>query len=97
MELGPSFGREWQSSRICPQICVEYLILEQGEAKTVYSDCKKTILEIYGPKPEENVAKAQRITLTGTPSQAGKQIRELMCQKPPHFKDCCCSSMVAKQ
>ena len=82
-----------------PDLCAcikEYLILEQSEANTVYSDCKKTILEIYGPKPEENVAKAQRITLTGTPSEAGKQIRELICQKTPHFKDCCCSAIVAK-
>ena len=82
-----------------PDLCAcikEYLILEQSEASTVYSDCKKTILEIYGPKPEENVAKAQRITLTGTPSEAGKQIRELICQKTPHFRDCCCSAMVAK-
>ena len=54
-----------------PELCAcikEYLILEQSEAKTVYSDCKKTILEIYGPKPEENVAKAQRITLSDTPN-----------------------------
>ena len=39
-----------------PDLCAcikEYLILEQSEANTVYSDCKKTILEIYGPKPEE--------------------------------------------
>ena len=37
-----------------PDLCAcikEYLILEQSEASTVYSDCKKTILEIYGPKP----------------------------------------------
>ena len=87
-----------------PDLCAcikEYLILEQSEAKTVYSDCKKTILEIYGPKPEENVAKAQRITLSdtpnGTPSEAGKLIRELICRKTPHFNDCCCSAMVAKQ
>ena len=87
-----------------PDLCAcikEYLILEQSEAKTVYSDCKRTILEIYVPKPEENIAKAQRLTLTdtptGTPSEAGKKIRELICQKTPHFKDCCCSAMVAKQ
>ena len=39
----------------------DYLILEQSEGKTVYSDCKKRILEAYGPKPEENVAKAQEL------------------------------------
>ena len=53
-------------------------------------------MKVYGPKPEENITKAQRIALTGTPSEAGKQIRELICQKTPHFKDCCCSAIVAK-
>ena len=44
---------------LLPKLCAcikQYLILEQSAAQTVYSDCKKTILEIYGPKPEANFA-----------------------------------------
>ena len=82
-----------------PELCAcikEYLILEQSAAKTVYSDCKKTILEIYGPKPEANFATAQGIMMTGTPSEAGKRIRELICQKNPPLTDCCCAAAVGK-
>ena len=62
-----------------PELCAcikDYLILEQSEAASVYSDCKKRLLKVYGPKPETNVAKAQGIIMTGTQSEAGKQIRE---------------------
>ena len=34
--------------------------------------------------------------MTGTPSEAGKQIRELVCRKTPHFTDCCCAAVVGK-
>ena len=32
--------------------------------------------------------------MTGTPSEAGKRIRELICQKNPPFTDCCCAASV---
>ena len=34
--------------------------------------------------------------MTGTPSEAGKQIRELICRKNPHFNECCCAAVVGK-
>ena len=74
----------------------DYLILEESEAATVYKDCKARLLKLNAPKPEQNVASAMGLVMTGLPSQAGKRIRELICKKPK-FADCrCCPAVVGK-
>ena len=37
----------------------DLLIKEQSDSATVYSDCKKRLLKIYGSSSEASVAKAQ--------------------------------------
>ena len=74
----------------------DYLILEESEAATVYKDCKARLLKINAPKPEEDVALAMGLVMTGLPSQAGKRLKELIC-KAAKFKDCpCCPAVVGK-
>ena len=73
----------------------DLLIKEQSESASVYIDCKKRILKLYGPKAENNIALAQGLVMTGLPSQAGKRIRELVCTKPK-FGSCCCPAVVGK-
>ena len=34
--------------------------------------------------------------MTGTPSETGKTIRELICRKSPYFTNCCCTAVVRK-
>ena len=56
----------------------DYLILEESEAATVYEDCKARLLKFNAPKPEQDVALAMGLVMTGLPSQAGKRIKELI-------------------
>ena len=71
----------------------DLLIKEESESATVYKDCKERILKIFGPKPEQDVALAMGLVMTGLPSQAGKRVKELICKR--NF-DCCCPAIVGK-
>merc|ERR1711951_196515 len=73
----------------------DLLIKEENDSATVYKDCKARLLKFYGPKPEQNVALAQGLVMTGLPSQAGRRIRELVCKKQK-FGECCCPAVVGK-
>ena len=71
-----------------------------GKAKTeadanIYKLCKARIMKVYGPKPKEDFKKAKSIVLVGLPSEAAKDIRDLICQKKPQLKECCCAVAVA--
>ena len=62
----------------------------------IYYKCKTRLLKIYGPKPTENFSKAQALKMTGLPSQAAKQLVDLVCQKDPPLENCCCATAIGK-
>ena len=73
-----------------------------GQTKTeadamIYRQCKQRLLKKFGPKPEQDYEKAKNIVMTGLPSEAAKEIRNLMCHKKPQLKECCCSVSVGAE
>ena len=75
--------------------CKEYFIQPKSTAdKDIYKKCKTRILEVYGPKPEEDFFKAVNFVMTGLPSDAAKEIRDLVCEKQKPLESCCCAKQV---
>ena len=75
--------------------CKDYFCLPKASAGAdIYKLCKLRILEKYGPKPEEDYKKAISIVLTGLPSEAAKDIRDLICEKTKPLESCCCAKAV---
>ena len=72
--------------------CKEYFCKPQTDAGThIYKDCKNRLLEVYGSKPEEDFLKADNYVMAGLPSQAAKDLRDMMCQNATKLETCCCS------
>ena len=65
-----------------------------GDNKLIYKKCKARLLEVYGPKPDEDFKKGLAVVMTGLPSEAAKDIRALLCEKDPPLKNCCCHKSV---
>ena len=63
---------------------------------TIYKECKERLLKVHGPKPEEEFTKAMSMVLTGLPSDALKQLQEMVCQKPHKLTECCGVVAVSK-
>ena len=61
----------------------------------IYKQCKDRLFKVYGPQPGENFKKALVFVMTGLPSEAAKDIRELVCKKQTKFDGCCCVEIVA--
>ena len=75
--------------------CNEYFCKPKDKADAnIYKLCKNRLMEVYGPKPEEDYKRATSIVLTGLPSEAAKEIRAAMCDKNPPLTDCCCAKAV---
>ena len=69
-----------------------HLSLPQDQAgETIYLTIKNEILRIYAPKPQDNYLKALSRTMSGLPSQLGKQIIDDICRKSPKLQGCCCA------
>ena len=69
-----------------------YLSLPQDQAgATIYLTIKNEILRIYAPKPQDSYLKALSRTMSGLPSQLGKQIIDDICRKSPKLEGCCCA------
>ena len=62
---------------------------------TIYKMCKKQILAVHGPKPEEDYLKAKDMVLVGLPSDTAKRIRDLVCQRTKKLDNCCCHVAVS--
>ena len=79
--------------------CKDYFSLSKTEASAngalVYKNCKTQIIKVFGPNPEEDYLKALKIVMAGPPSQAAKDMRDLMCQKKQKLQGCCCATAVA--
>ena len=75
--------------------CISDLLMkDKSEAGAdIYKQCKVKLLQVHGPRAEDDFAKAQALVMTGLPSTAGKRIKELICKKD--FK-CCCPAIVGK-
>ena len=73
--------------------CNDYFCQPKTEAPAlVYRDCKKRILEVHGPKPEEDFYKSQSLVMTGLPSEAAKELRDLICDGKKKLENCCCAN-----
>ena len=71
---------------------MSYLSLPQDQADdTIYLTIKNELLRIYAPKPQDNYLKALSRTMTGLPSQLGKQIINDICRKSTKLEGCCCA------
>ena len=69
-----------------------YLSLPQDQAgDSIYLTIKNEIIRIYAPKPQDSYLKALSRTMSGLPSQLGKQIIDDICQKSPKLEGCCCA------
>ena len=67
---------------------------EEGEDAQIYKTCKTRFVKLYAPKHEDDVKKARSLVMTDTPSEAAKELRELLCKKPKHLEGCCCGPIV---
>ena len=62
--------------------CKDLFCLAKTEAgDEIYKQCKTRLLTVFGPKPEEDYLKAQSLVMTGLPSLAAKELRNLMCHQ----------------
>ena len=79
--------------------CKDYFSMPKSEctgaSANIYKLCKSRILEVYGPKPEEDFDKALTIVMTGLPSAAAKEIRDLICDQKVKLTNCCCAKQVS--
>ena len=79
--------------------CKDYFCMPKSDCKdtfkNIYKLCKTRILEKYGPKPEEDFEKAQTLVMTGLPSEAAKEIRDLICEQKVKLTNCCCGKQVS--
>ena len=75
--------------------CNDYFSKPKTSADAlIYKLCKQRILQTYGPKPGEDFKKALKFVMTGRPSEAAKEIRDLVCLKPTKLTGCCCGVQV---
>ena len=61
---------------------------------SIYKECKTMLLALHGPKGDEDFQLAMDLVMTGTPSQAAKQLVQLICDKE-NMENCCCSMAVS--
>jgi hypothetical protein len=60
----------------------------------IYFRIKKQLLKLYVPKPEDAYMLAKNLVLSGTPSQLGKQLVELLCPAEIKLNGCHCDRIV---
>ena len=72
------------------------LSAQDEESATCYKEVKTRILELFGPKEQEDYAKATQLLLSSTPSQLARRIIALICEhKVKPLETCCCKKTVA--
>ena len=62
---------------------------------TCYIDCKKRLMEIYGPREEDAFDKATQLIMTSSPSHLCRQIIGIVCPKHPKLVECCSIGMIS--
>ena len=76
--------------------CIKDLLAKKKSTAgtQIYYECKVRLLKVHGIKPENNFTTAQSMVLTGLPSTAGKEIRDMVCLQSTKLTNCCCSVAV---
>ena len=59
-----------------------------------YKKVKDAVLEVFGPKPGDDFAKAARLILTDKPSMLANEIISLVCTHETPLQTCCCENAV---
>ena len=59
-----------------------------------YKKVKDAVLEVFGPKPGDDFAKAARLMLTDKPSMLANEIISLVCSHATPLQNCCCEGAV---
>ena len=59
-----------------------------------YKKVKDAVLEVFGPKPGDDFAKAARLMLTDKPSMLANEIISLVCSHETPLQNCCCEGAV---
>ena len=59
-----------------------------------YKKVKDAVMEVFGPKPGEDFAKAAKLLLTDKPSMLANEIISLVCSHETPLVDCCCEGAV---
>ena len=69
-------------------------VTEDTATATCYKVVKVRLLDIYGPKEEEDIELATSLVLTSTPSQLARRIVDLVCEGTPKLEGCHCPKLV---
>ena len=67
---------------------------QTAAGENIYFRIKTQLLKLYGPKPEDAYMLAKNLVLTGSPSQLGKQLVELLCPAEIKLDGCHCDRIV---
>ena len=59
-----------------------------------YKKVKDAVLEVFGPKPGDDFAKAAKLMLTDKPSMLANEIISLVCSHDTPLQNCCCEGAV---
>ena len=59
-----------------------------------YKKVKDAVLEVFGPKPGDDFAKAAKLILTDKPSMLANEIISLVCSHATPLQNCCCEGAV---
>ena len=59
-----------------------------------YKKVKDAVLEVFGPKPGDDFAKAAKLILTDKPSMLANEIISLVCSHETPLQTCCCEGAV---
>ena len=59
-----------------------------------YKKVKDAVLEVFGPKPGDDFAKAAKLLLTDKPSMLANEIISLVCSHETPLQTCCCEGAV---
>ena len=59
-----------------------------------YKKIKDAVLEVFGPKPGDDFAKAAKLMLTDKPSMLANEIISLVCSHDTPLQNCCCEGAV---
>ena len=70
------------------------VIKATATGQQAYKKIKEAVLEVFGPKPGEDFAKAARLLLKDKPSMLAKEIISLVCGHETPIETCCCENAV---
>ena len=59
-----------------------------------YKKIKDAVMEVFGPKPGDDFAKAAKLLLTDKPSMLANEIISLVCSHETPLETCCCEGAV---